>query len=160
MVDETRELPSNPKDALAAFLIEIDESYYPWYDKSVKRLRRIWYGLHWLGMILGVSASAIASVVTEAEWEAAWVRILLFLFPLLATIISTVVVQSRLAQRFELRENGRRIIQALSVDGERRYAAASTDGDYTKIHEDIAKRVEQLEKEQGATFFAIVRTSN
>jgi hypothetical protein len=45
---DTQPLPAdNPKDALTAFLLEIDKSYYSWYEHSVKRLRRLWHPLYW-----------------------------------------------------------------------------------------------------------------
>jgi hypothetical protein len=35
-------IDDSPKEALAAFLVEVDEEYYKWYEKSVVMLRRLW----------------------------------------------------------------------------------------------------------------------
>ena len=152
-------LADNPKKALVDFLRELREEYYPWYASSSTWHYRIWLPIHLIGLFSGFATAILAAIATE-EWFKNYsaIRILLILLPALGTALTTVAVQSRLHERYQLREEGRRKIQDLWNEGRRRYAAATTPEDYTAIHAEMTKQVDQIEKEQSDVFFSLAVT--
>jgi hypothetical protein len=159
-VKVTQSPADNPKDALAAFLIEIDKVYYSWYENSVKRLRLLWHPLYWSGLLIGASTAAVAALATEQSFKSfGLIRMLLVLLPILGAFLSTIVVQSQLSQRFQLRENGRRKVQHLLNEGRQRFAEARSVEEYSNIHADLAGRLDQIEEEQGSSFFAFIHSA-
>ena len=153
-------LSGDPKDALAAFLIELHDLYYLWYAKSVTWHYAIWLPLHLAALLIGAATAVVAALATEESLKGLGIgRVLLVILPLVGTALSTAVVQSRLHHRYELRENGRRLVQSLWNEGRRRYAAATSPQEYSAIHEDLEKRLDRIEAEQGASFFSLVSTT-
>jgi hypothetical protein len=156
-MSEVLSLPDNPKGALAAFLVELEQSYYAWYENSVKWLRRIWHPLYWSGILIGASTAVIAALATEESFKSFGViRLLLVILPIVGAFLSTVVVQSQLSERFQPRENGRRRVQHLLNTGRQRFAAAQKPEDYSAIHADLVKQLDAVEDEQGSGFFSCV----
>src|SRR5215813_3140507 len=142
-------LPDNPKDALAAFLAELDKDYVDWYERSVKWLRRLWHPLYWSGLLIGSCTAVVAALATEESFQSfGAIRSLLVILPILGTFLSTIAVQSQLSQRFQLRENGRREVQNLLNDGRQRFAAAQKSEDYSAVHNDLIKRLDTIEEQQ------------
>ena len=149
--------PDQPKESLAAFLIELDEEYLDWYEKSVKWLRRIWQPLYWSGLLIGACTAVVAALATEESLTSFGViRSLLVVLPILGTFLSTIALQSQLSQRFQLREDGRRKVQHLLNSGRKRFAAALKPEDYSAIHDDLIEQLDLVEGEQGSGFFAFV----
>jgi hypothetical protein len=80
----------------------------------------------------------------------------LILLPALGSAATTVAVQSKLYERYQLREKGRLAVQSLYNEGRVKFAAASNDTQsYSAIHAELAKRLEQIENEQGTSFFSL-----
>jgi hypothetical protein len=153
-------LPGNPKDALAAFLLELHDLYYDWYERSVNRHYAIWLPLHLAALLIGAATTVVAALASDEALAGHGIgRVLLVILPLLGTALSTAVVQSRLHQRYQLRENGRRQVQVLWNEGRRRFAAATAPEEFSAIHEELEKRLDQIEGEQGASFFSLVATA-
>ncbi len=138
-------------------LIELHDEYYRWHESSVNIHRRLWHPLYWSGLLIGAATAAVAAFASDAPFSSfGVVRVSLILLPILGAFVSTVTVQSQLSRRFQLRENGRRRVQDLWNEGRVRYAAVKTDAEWTAIHDDLARRLDGIEQEQGASFFAFV----
>lgn len=163
MAERPTSLADDPKKALEDFLLELRQVYYPWYDRSVGRHYWLWLPIHLIGLFSGFATSIIAALATEESFKSfGLVRLLLVLLPALGAALSTVVVQSRLHERYQLRENGRIAIQNQWNEGRRKYAAARTAEEYSTIHAELVQRVNQIEAEQSASFFSLAgsRPSN
>lgn len=153
------DLADSPKKALEAFLKELSDVYYPWYDKSVKRHYHLSVPIQTIALFAGFATSVLAAVATQDTFKNfGVVRLLLILLPALGSAVTTIAVQSRLYERYQLRENGRRTIQAIYNEGRARYAAAGTPQDYTAIHTELVKRVDDVEAGQSAGIFSLLLT--
>ena len=78
----------------------------------------------------------------------------MIVLPSLAAASTVAVTQSRLQERYQLRENGRRAIQTLYYAGCQRFAQATTDKEYSDLHAELVANLEDLEGLQGEGFFA------
>jgi len=149
-------LAENSKAALNDFLIDLHDIWYVWYEKSVTRHYWLWLPITVFALLSGFATSIIAALATEESLKGfAFVRILLVVLPALGAALSTVAVQSRLHDRYNLREDGRRAVQALWNEGRRRFAAATTAQEYTTIHADLEARLDRIEKDQAIGFFSL-----
>jgi hypothetical protein len=146
----------NPKAALDQFLSDLIEKYYPWYRRSVTLHYWLSVPIQIFALLSGFGTSILAALVTDQTFKSiSFIRVLLILLPALGAAAATVAVQSKLYDRYELREKGRHAIQSLYNEGRMRYAAATSSQDYTDIHIDLVKRVDQIEAEQSARFFSL-----
>ena len=120
-------IPDTPKEALLSFLAEVDRDYVKWYDSTVIWLRRCWRLSSYIQIGSGFGTSLLAAVATE-EWFATYgpLRVILILLPTLAAACTVAVTQSRLYERYQLRENGRRATQTLYYSGCQRFAQATS----------------------------------
>jgi hypothetical protein len=148
----------NPKIALKAFLDELMTLYYPWYEKAVTGNRRLYWPLYIVGTLSGVGTVFLAGMAKEQDF-AGWgiVRTLLVLLPLLGTAVTSILLQSRLFERYQHRENGRRLIQELYNDGRVAYSGAEKPEDYQRTLSDLVRRLNIIEAEQAEGFFGSVR---
>ena len=152
-------LPDNPKEALAAFLVSLHDRYYVWYSRSTKLHYEIWLPLHLASLLIGAATALVAALAPEESLKTfGTARILLIVLPVAATALSTITAQSRLHQRYQLREDGRRKVQNLLNEGRRRFAGAKEDAEYGAIHKDLEVAIDEIEKEQSASFFLLSKS--
>lgn len=78
------------------------------------------------------------------------------LLPLVGSLASTFLVQSRIADLEALREKGRETIQRLANEARVNFAAALLPEEYTEIHRALVSEVGGLEQEQSRGFQRIV----
>lgn len=153
-------LADNPKKALETFLQELRSNYYDWYAASVKRHYRIWLPIQVVSLLSGFATAILAAITDKQTFETyGWLHWILILLPAIGAGASTIAVQARLQNRHQLRENGRLGIQALLNEGRAKYAAATTDKEYTDLYLDLGTRVNAIEQQQGEGFFSFGRTS-
>lgn len=145
----------NPKDAAQAYIAHIETAYYKWYEGSVTRNYVLWLCCQLLALITGFGTSVIAALFKDKLVSGDGIVWLIIVLPFLSAMASTVLVQSRVYDRWRLREAGRICFQALVTDGRRRFAAATSLAEYTALHKDLADETARIEKEQSRSFFAL-----
>ena len=150
-------LPESPRSALGAFILEIDDEYYPWYEKSVGQLRRTTLPLQTIALVAGFGASVLTAIFTGgSEPIHGFIRLLLIVLPALSSALTTFVVQAKLLERYQLRENGRLALQSLSNEAKQRYAVCTTDNDFVVLHASLRSRVDEIEAKQSDSFFGLL----
>jgi len=150
-------IDDSPKEALNAFLLEIDKDYYEWYEKNVKQLR-LWWRLSEYVQIGSSFVTAILAAIATEEWFTSFgpFRIALILLPVFGAACTVAAAKSHLHERYQLREDGRRSIQNAFNSGRQRYAEASTPAEYAEIHAQLVKQLNEIEAQQSAGFFSFV----
>jgi hypothetical protein len=157
MSDETDQIYDNPKDALAAFIEELEENYYTWYDGAASRNYTMWTVAQSTAVISGVATAVLAACMREELFkDYNFFRIALIVMPVIGTLAFTFLLQTRVRDLLALRERGRQSVQSLITRARAEFAAAASAERYTTIHRDLASRIEQIEKEQTVGFFAVV----
>ena len=157
MRDEIPKIADNPKTALESFIHELEIYYYPWYDSATSRNYYAWFVAQAFSLLSGFAAAVIAAVMREEQfksWSVAHIAIIVV--PLLGSLASTYLVQSRVAEMEALRENGREVVQRLANQARVDFAAASTPEKYTEIHRSLVAEVSTLEREQSRGFQRII----
>jgi hypothetical protein len=148
-------LADTPKAALEDFLNELSDVYYPWYDKSVLRHYRIWLPVQFVTLGSVFASSIIAALLTDEAFKGLSAgRIALVVLPAIGGAAATIATQSRLYDRYQLREAGRLGIQNLVNVGRARFASAKDDADYAAIHNELIRDLEAIEAAQGQGFFS------
>ena len=157
MADDIPEIEDNPKEALRSFIRELETFYYPWYDRATTRNYYAMFAAQSLSLLSGF-ATAILAVLLGVEQFKSWGigHILLVLLPLLGSLASTFLVQSRIAELEALRERGRETVQRLANQGRVDFAGASSPEQYTQIHNALVDEVSSLEQEQSRAFQRII----
>jgi len=151
-------LPDTPKAALESFLNDLHTTYYVWYDRSVRRHYNTWLPLQFLTLGSGFASSIIAALLTDDAFKGLSAgRIALVVLPAIASAAATIAAQSRLYDRYQLRERGRAGVQALINDGRMRFGGAKTDAEYGVIHKKLKDSLDLIEKTQGEGFFSFVK---
>ena len=152
------ELADTPKLALSAFISELQENYYPWYESSVVTQYRIWLPLQIVALSSSIITTILAALMTDEAFKGLSAgRISLVVLPAIGTAASSIALQAKVYERYQLREKGRLAVQALQIEGERRYASAKGDAEYATIHADLEARLQAVEAAQGEGYFAIAR---
>jgi hypothetical protein len=148
---------AKPTEALASFAKRIHEDFEVWYERH-ERLFRFWYiGLQLFAFVVSI-LTAILAALADAEAFKNWAKYILVLLPVLGSIAISLITQLRLYDLWKLREEGRIQFQNLAIEAERRAAAAKTDEEATKIHEDIQKQLNEIESAQNVGFFGLFRS--
>jgi hypothetical protein len=149
--------PDNPKDALADYINELSQDYYAWYDRAAARNYVMWTIAQGVAVAAGIATALIAALIREEQFKNfSAFRIALIVIPVIGSLASTFLLQTRVRDLMGLRERGRQEIQALITRARTEFAAASTPERFTTIHRDIATSVSRIEKEQTVGFFAVV----
>lgn len=157
MADDIPEIADNPKDALESFIRELETFYYRWYDRAATRTYYTWFVAQALTLLSGFVTALVAALLREEQfktWGAG--HIALVVLPLLGSLASTFLVQSRIADLEALRERGRETVQRLANDARVNFAAASSREEYTEIHRALVTEVSALEQEQSRGFQRII----
>lgn len=155
--------PSNPEpkpvtscDELRAFVKELQKGYEMWYVNSVKRVMFAYYGLQILSLLSGF-LTALITALTTADTFVGSRRIVLIMVPLIGSLAGTVLLQFRLYDLWQVREDARIAFQDLASEGRKRLAAAASQEECFKIHESLQLRATEIEIEQKRRFFALAR---
>lgn len=148
-------IPDNPKDATEALILQLAEDYYPWYERSMERNSSLWIGCQFFALIAGFGTSLLAALDQGSMLSAFGIfpKWLLVILPFAGSTASTILVQSKVLARFQLREKGRVDIQTLISEGKGKFAAAQSDQDYIELHKFLRNTIEQVEREQVEGFF-------
>ena len=145
----------NPKDAAQAYIVHLETAYYKWYENDVKSNYRFWLCCHVLALVAGFGTSVLAALLKQKLLSGESVAWVVVIVPFVGSVASTVMVQSRVYDRWRLREAGRIGFQTLVTEGRRRFAAATTPAEFSELHKDLSDETAKIEKEQSKSFFAI-----
>lgn len=157
MAETRKKLPDNPKDSLGASIIYLENAYLKWYERSVSRNQYFYHIIQVIALVSGFGTALVAALLKDEQFRGFSAgRIVLVVLPLIGSLCATVLAQSRVYERWRLRENGRLAIQALSNEGRQRYAEAKTPEEYTQIHKELNAKVDEIEKSQSAGYFSHV----
>lgn len=150
-------IQKDPKSALSSYIEELDEYYYPWYESAAEKNYWMWAIAQGTAVITGLATAVLAAFMQEDLFKDFNVfRICLISLPVVGTLASTFLIQTRVRDLLALRERGRQSIQTLISSARAEYAAASTLERFTQIHRDLIQRVGLIEKEQTVGFFTII----
>ena len=121
-------LPSNSQAAFAAYVMELERDYLPWYDKASK----CWQWVVMIGQCIALFAGVLASILAaaasaEAIAQFGVLRTALVILPALGAFAATVLVQMRARHFLAIREKGRMRMQDIISRARASYAMAGTD---------------------------------
>ena len=157
MEEEIPESADNPKAALASFIEELETYYYSWYDQATTRNYYAWFAAQAVSLLSGFATALIAALITTEQLKSWSVgRTLLVVLPVLGSLASTYLVQTRVAELEALREAGRQTIQGLANEARVDFAAAVSPEEYSAIHRNLVAQVADLEREQSLGFQRII----
>jgi hypothetical protein len=145
----------NPKEAVESYIRHLETAYYKWYARSVKRNFALWVTLQTVALVAGIATAVLAALLKEKIVSGdgvAWVFVIL---PLISSVASSVVAQSRVYDRWRLREYGRAEFQNLATKGRQRFASINSSSGYAELHDQLRKDTHEIEKAQGKGFFAL-----
>jgi len=152
-------LPDSPRAALEAFIHEIGSSYYVWYDRSVDRLREMTLGLHWAALLTGVFASLLTAFFTQKGVEMPpLLRPVVIILPTVGSLLTGILVQGKLVERYRLRVEGQLAIQSLNNEAREVFASLKSDAEISEYHRSLRQRVDQIEEKQSEGFFDLLRS--
>jgi hypothetical protein len=157
MADNIPAIADSPKRALESFIVELESYYYPWYDSAATRNYYTWFVAQALSLLSGFATAVLAALLREEQFRTWSVgHIALVVLPVVGSLASTFLVQSRIADMEALREKGRETVQRLANEARVNYAAASTPEQCTELHRSLVLEVSALEKEQSRGFQRII----
>jgi len=142
-------LPDTPKEALEAYIFELDKEFYRWYDKASRRNKYFWLIAQVTVVVSGFATAIVAALIDHlASVGLTFLRVLLIALPILGSFAATLLVQTRILERKALRERGRQAIQGLIAKARSDFAAAGSNDDFTAVHQQLIKDVQAVEAEQ------------
>jgi hypothetical protein len=137
---------------------ELEKKYYPWYEGQVRWLARITYPLQIFGMLCGIAASILTAVFTgEGAEITGTLRIILIVLPALGSAIAAFIVQAKLLERAQLREDGRRAMQFYIDECKQTLACTTDPKELSTYFTQLREKVNLIEESQSATFFSLVK---
>lgn len=141
-------ISKSPREALEKYVKQLHDRYERWYAHSTTRVGITWQILQVLSYVSGFAAAIVAAVGPES-WKTA--RVIL---PLIGSFAASLIVQLRLYELTQVREQGRIAFQKLSEDARCQLAAAK-DEDCSKIHAELAAKAHEIEVSQTSLFFGL-----
>lgn len=149
-------LADSPRQALASYIAELAQNYYPWYDRKQRGYKRQWQILQTLTVVAGFGTSVLAALMQEKYFSGlGWGRLLLIILPSIGSLASTLLIQTRCLELMALRENGRRTMQYLLSFARLRYAALTDPTEISEFHHWLVKEITKLSEDQVAGFMAL-----
>jgi len=146
----------SPKDALVAYIDELEKSYYQWYKRKQSNYSTVWMSLQALAVVAGLATSVLAAVIHDEYFMGiGWGRIILVILPIVGSFASTLVGQTRAFELASLREQGRETVQYLVSLAKADFAAISDPKDYSQLHRWLVQQIHQLEQEQAVGFLTV-----
>jgi hypothetical protein len=105
MKTDIPEIVDNPKEACESFIRELETYYYSWYDGTSTRNYYVWFAAQAMSLLAGFATALIAALLGTEQFKA-WSsgRILLVVLPVLGSLASTYLLQSRIGELAALRE--------------------------------------------------------
>ena len=157
MAHDIAQIDGNPKAALESYILNLERHYYPWYSKATTRDYYAWFVAQAVLLVSGFATAILAALLRKDNFET-WsgVRIAIVLLPLVSSLASTFLVQSRIAELEALREKGRETVQRLISEARVDFAAAASHDRFTEIHRELVAEISTLELEQSRGFQRIV----
>jgi hypothetical protein len=151
-------LPDSPRAALEAFIQDLGTTYSPWYDSSVGRLRKMTLSLRWSALLSGVVASIVAAIFTQKGVDMpAAVRPIVIVLPTIGSLLTGLIVQGKLVERYRLRVDGQLAFQSLVNEAKERFARLKTDEEISAYHQSLLARVDAIEEKQSVAFFDLLK---
>ncbi|HJR09440.1 MAG TPA: hypothetical protein VJ842_19420 [Pyrinomonadaceae bacterium] len=154
-------LPATPKEALEAFIIKIEKDRYRRYKHLTTKNQFFYFLFQWMSILAGFGTALIAALLKEeqfGDWGRG--RILLVTLPIVGTLATTAFTQTRVYDRWKLRQQGFLAFQSLVNVGRQRFAEANGSvEEYCKIHKELIRMVDEIEAQQHTNFFATVTKS-
>lgn len=149
-------LPDRPKEALQAYIDELEREYYPWYRRASRNNFYLWLIAQIVAVFAGFATAIVAALIDHlADVGLTFLRILLIVLPIVGSFAATLLVQARVLERKALRERGRQAIQGLVAKAKADFAGAKNDADYSATHQKLIKDVQAIEAEQAFEFVRI-----
>jgi hypothetical protein len=136
-----------PREALEKYVTELHEHYERWYGTSKLRVGLTWQVLQVLSYLAGFAA-ALLSALADDSWKPLKIAL-----PLVGSFAASLIIQFRLYELTQAREQGRIAFQTLSEQGRRRLAAAKTDDEFSVIHRELESKANEIESTQSNVFF-------
>jgi hypothetical protein len=152
------QVAANPKEAFELYLEKLQKEYYPWYDKASDRLK-LWWGVgRGIAIMASVAASTLAATLdTNLIMDNSSLRVPLVLLPIIGTIASSILLETRVRDLLSLRSDGLEAMQNLIEEAKARFAAAqSNTQQLSEIHLGLIANVSKVEREQAMGFRAII----
>jgi hypothetical protein len=113
--------------------------------------------LQFAALIAGFATSILAAVFTSGTGPVdPVVRVILIVLPALGSAFTTFIVQAKLLEQFQLRENGRLAIQSFSTEAKQKFACLKSDEELCAFFEELRKRVDEVEAKQSDSFFGLL----
>lgn len=159
MATPTTAIADTPKKALEDYLIRLGKSYYSWYERSVKRHRWLANPLQVAALLSGFAPAILTALAPQWLHNSGSERFLLIGLPAFGAAVMTAAGQFKLFERYRLREEGRLGIQTVLSEGKIRYAAATSDQEYTAIHAELVNQVKKIEEDQSRGFFLLLASA-
>jgi hypothetical protein len=151
------EIVTDPRAALATYIRELEEHYYPWYDSAASRNYFLWSIAQAIALLSGFATALIAALLRDDQFQTwAFGRTLLIVIPLVGSLASVFLVQSRIVELEALRERGRQEIQRLAAEARANYASATTPEKLLEIHQALISAVAALELEQARGWQSLI----
>lgn len=159
-MNELPPLPRSPRDALELLIRELDTLYYPWYERSTENLKRASLPLQTFALLSGFATAILAAVFTGGTDPIPnWVRVLLITLPAVGSSLSAFIVQAKLFERYQLRENGRLAMQSFLNEARQKFACLKTDDEIVAFLNELRKRVDEVEAKQSDSFFNLMASA-
>lgn len=144
-----KSLPDQPREALEAYIRELEEGYYPWYEKASRRNKYLLMIAQVTVIVTGFATAIVAALAKDLSLvNITLPRLLLIILPIISSFAATVLVQARLLERKLLRERGRQTIQGLIELAKVDFAEAKGDESLSEIHKKLVEDVQDLEGRQ------------
>lgn len=149
-------LPDKPKDALAAYILELETYYYSWYESASRKNFYFWQTMQIVAVVAGFATAIVAALLDHLQGVGeTFLRLLLILLPLLGSFAATLLVQTRALERKVLREQGRQAFQGIIAQAKADFAAATDDTELTTLHHQLIESVQAIEAQQVVEFVKI-----
>ena len=155
MAKVTSRVFDTPRDALAAYIDELETNYYDWYARKQVSYARVSMVLRAIAVSAGLGTAIVAALLQDEYFKGfGWGRIILVVLPIVGSFASTLLAQTRAFELASLREQGRETIQYLVSLAKTQFAAIKDDSGYTALHQQLVQHVHRLEQQQHVGFLS------
>ena len=146
--EPTQRLSDNPREALEAYIRELEDDYLDWYTKASRRNKYLWMIAQITVIVAGFATAIVAALIKDVSMVGTAPRLLLIILPVISSFAATVLVQARILERKMLRERGRQTIQGLIATAKADFANTQTDEVLSEVHKKLIGEVQELEGRQ------------
>jgi hypothetical protein len=135
---------------------EVEADYRRWYERSVGRVGLTYGILQSCAVLSGFIVALLTALVNVehfAQYKAAVVIV-----SAIGSVAASILVQFRVHDLLRLREEGRIAFQSLALYGRGRLLGLKAGDEKEELFEEIARRIDLIEKDQSDRFFALVKS--